>query len=291
MLVTDFISPMKELAAYEALWENEKASFKTLSELFASKPGSKPSDFVPADKINNLYATIKDYFSNAKLSYRPNIIIKGTLDFPERLNDAREPLELLYYAGNLDYLQTKSIAIVGTRKPTPEGIRRTKQLVKSLVKDDFTIVSGLAMGVDTAAHTTAILNGGRTIAVIGTPLNTVYPKSNFDLQNFIAKEHLLVSQVPFHRYSKQGINGNKLFFPERNKTMSAISLATVIIEAGETSGTLVQARAAIQQGRKLFILESCFQNKSITWPAHYEKLGAIRVKEYSDIINALNEPV
>jgi DNA processing protein len=287
MLVTDFISPMKEMAAYEALWENEKASFKTLSQLFASRPGSKPSDFVSDEKIDTLYDTIKQYFSGNKLSYRPNLIINGTLDFPKRLNDAREPIELLYYSGNLDYLQTKSISIVGTRKPSPEGVRRTKQLVKQLVKDDFTIVSGLAMGVDTTAHTTAILNGGRTIAVIGTPLNTVYPKSNFDLQNYIAKEHLLISQVPFHRYSKQGINGNKLLFPERNKTMSAISLATVIIEAGETSGTLVQARAAIQQGRKLFILESCFQNPNITWPAYYEKLGAIRVKEYSDIFNEL----
>ncbi len=287
MFITDFITPMKEMAAYEALWENEKASFKTLSELFASRPGSKPSDFVSAEKINNLYETIKQYFVKGKLSYRPNIIINGTLDYPERLKDAREPVELLYYSGNLDYLQTKSIAIVGTRKPTPDGVRRTRQLVRDLVKDNFTIVSGLAMGIDTAAHSAAILNGGRTIAVIGTPLNMVYPKSNFELQNFIAKEHLLVSQVPFHRYSKQGINGNKLFFPERNKTMSAISQATVIIEAGETSGTLVQARAAIQQGRKLFILESCFNNNSITWPAYYEKQGAIRVKEYSDILNAL----
>jgi DNA processing protein len=160
-------------------------------------------------------------------------------------------------------------------------------MTKFLVKDGFTIVSGLASGIDTMAHSTAIENGGRTIAVIGTPLNQVYPKENEGLQKLIAKEHLLVSQVPFLRYSSQGIKGNRLFFPERNKTMSALTEATIIIEASETSGTLVQARAALQQGRHLFILDSCFHNKDITWPLRFERQGAIRVKDYEDIKKVL----
>ncbi|EFK6515218.1 DNA-processing protein DprA, partial [Escherichia coli] len=92
-----------------------------------------------------------------------------------------------------------------------------------------------------------------------------------------------ISQVPFHRYLEQDYRSNRIFFPERNVTMSALTEATIIIEASETSGTLTQARAALAQGRKLFILESCFRNPSITWPARFEAQGAIRVRNYEDI--------
>lgn len=277
------IEPLKEIAAYEALWEDRNISFKKLSAMFSTRPGSRPSDFVPFDKIQEIYPKIREMVLNNKMHYKTNLLINGTFDFPEKLKDAEEPLELLYYSGKLDFLSTNCVAIVGSRKPSNEGLIRTKKMVLALLKDGFTIVSGLAMGVDTTAHTTAIENGGKTIAVIGTPLDTVYPKENEKLQQYIAKEHLLISQVPFYRYKQQSYIGNRLFFPERNKTMSALTLATIIIEASETSGTLIQAKAALHQGRKLFILDSCFNRKDITWPEKYLKLGAIRVKEYEDI--------
>ena len=128
---------------------------------------------------------------------------------------------------------------------------------------------------------------GKTIGVIGTPITKNYPPENKELQEIIAKNFLLISQVPIVRYLKQNYKINRIFFPERNKTMSALSQATVIVEAGETSGTLIQARAAIEQGRKLFILDSCFNNNNITWPKRFEKMGAIRVKNYEDIRNGL----
>ena len=99
----------------------------------------------------------------------------------------------------------------------------------------------------------------------------------------IADEFLVVSQVPIVRYSRQGPSGNRLFFPERNATMSALTEATVIVEAGNTSGTLIQARHALQQGRKLFILDSCFGHPQLTWPAKYIERGAIRVSEFEEI--------
>ena len=133
------------------------------------------------------------------------------------------------------------------------------------------------------AHRTAMSLSGRTIAVLGTPLSKSYPKENSELQNEIAKKFLLISQVPVCRYSVQGPRGNRLFFPERNITMSALTDATIVVEAGETSGTLIQSRAALSQGRKLFILDSCFRNPALTWPEKFERLGAIRVKEYEDI--------
>lgn len=115
--------------------------------------------------------------------------------------------------------------------------------------------------------------GGNTIAVIGTPLSHNYPKQNVKLQKKIRENFLLISQVPFQRYLDQDYRSNRIFFPERNITMSALTKATIIVEASDTSGTLTQARAALAQGRKLFILESCFQNPSISWPAKYEALG------------------
>jgi DNA processing protein len=131
--------------------------------------------------------------------------------------------------------------------------------------------------------------GGRTIGVIGTPLNKNYPKENSELQVKIAKEHLLLSQVPFYQYTQQSYIINKNFFLERNKTMSALSEGSLIVEAGETSGSLTQAVAAVRQGRKLFIWETCFKNKKLTWPQKFADKGAIRVSSYEEIRAALKK--
>src|SRR5208282_1639974 len=154
---------------------------------------------------------------------------------------------------------------------------------RALVEKDFTVVSGLASGIDTAAHSTAIEANGRTIAVIGTPLGINYPPENRALQDCIANNFLLISQVPVLRYSRQAVPQNRLFFPERNITMSALTDATIIVEAGETSGTLTQARAALIQGRKLLIFASLFERPDLTWPATFEARGAIRVRDTNDI--------
>ena len=283
------IFPFREMAAYEALWSlNRTLSFKKLSELFSKDPNALPSSFVDEETIQKFLRLLKERIINNDSPIKTNIMINNTLDYPQKLRDAREPVEILYYSGNLDYINSPSIAIVGSRKPSEQGLKRASQLVRLLVNEGYTIVSGLAEGIDTQAHKVALSAGGKTIAVIGTPLNVFYPKQNKGLQELIAKEHLLVSQVPFIRYSEQNIYGNKLFFPERNKTMSAITQATVIIEASETSGTLIQAKAALHQNRKLFILQSCFENDKITWPQRFEKLGAIRVRTYEDIKNNLD---
>ena len=282
------VIPIREMAAYEALWSNRSASFKRLSDLFAEHPNMLPSNFVDEEKIREYAAILRERVFSKRSPIRTNLMINSTLDYPLRLRDAAEPVEILYYSGNLELLSTPAIAIVGSRKPSIEGLKRTSQLVKLLVGDGYTIVSGLAEGIDTQAHTIALKEKGRTIAVIGTPLTEYYPKNNKDLQDLIAKEHLLVSQVPFIRYTEQTFKGNKLFFPERNKTMSAITEATVIIEASDTSGTLIQAKAALQQGRKLFILQSCFEKTNITWPKRFEELGAIRVHSYDDIRSNLS---
>ncbi|MDR7229873.1 DNA processing protein [Caulobacter sp. BE264] len=281
------ISPRLEIGAYEALWLEPGATFKTLADRFAADPSALPSDFVAPTIANEAADAVFAAMKRAGV-HQFGVRLHHAGDYPKKLRDARHPVEMLYYRGGWELTETRSIAIVGSRKATPEGRQRAARLAREFVRRDFTVVSGLAEGIDTAAHTAALEAGGRTIAVIGTPLNSVYPKANRDLQETIAHEHLVVSQVPVLRYARQGPQQNRLFFPERNVTMSALTEATVIVEAGETSGTLTQARAAVHQGRKLFILDSCFHNREITWPERYLKEGAIRVRSPDDIWAALD---
>lgn len=277
------LSPFQELLAYEALWDNPECTFRTIAERLKNSPFA--SAFIDVNEIESCKKKLLPIL--AKL---PNFSVRiyGDGEYPERLNDARHPLRIFYYRGDWQLTYLPSVAVVGTRQPSEDGKRIAEYLTKKLVEDNIVIVSGLAKGIDTIAHTTAIENDGLTIAVIGTPLNYAYPPENQALQNQIAENHLLISQVPFLRYASQNYLKNRFFFPERNITMSALSDATIIVEAGETSGTLTQARAALQQGRKLFILNNNFRNTSLTWPTKYEKEGAIRIKNYAELKNHLS---
>lgn len=276
----DAVSPAVELAAYEALWDQQGASFKTIAEKFRQAHDVRPSDLVQPADIRE-YAQRLESLTSETGSF--GVRVNGAGEYPKKLRDATYPVELLYFQGWWDLINSPCVAIVGSREASDEGVRRARRLAFNLVKDGYTVVSGLAKGIDTAAHKAAIEAKGRTIAVIGTPLNQSYPKENEELQSFIKENFLLISPVPFCRYSNQTAYWNRNFFPERNKVMSALTEATIIVEAGETSGTLVQARSALQQKRKLFILDSCFKNPDITWPKSYEAKGAIRVSDYEDI--------
>ena len=280
------VSPFHEMGAYEALWCRRNTTFTSLAKRFADKPGSLPSDFVDPEEAYDCATFVAKRFQEADIE-RFGVRVHGAGEYPSKLRDAASPVEVLYYQGWWDLVASPSVAVVGTRRPSPEGLARTRRLVRELVRDDFTIVSGLATGVDKIAHETAIEQNGRTIAVIGTPLSYSYPNENTDLQRYIAEHFLLVSQVPLKRYEKQDYRSNRSFFPERNVTMSALTEATIIVEAGDTSGTLIQARAAIRQRRKLFVLDSCFRNTELRWPTNLEAKGAIRVKDYDDIRNIL----
>lgn len=276
------ISPRLELGAYEALWLEPGATFKSIAGRFAADPDALPTDYVGRAFAEQCASEVFTLLKQKGVD-RFGVRVHHAGDYPPRLRDAKYPVELLYYRGAWELTETRSLSIVGTRTPTEDGLERAARLARELVARQFTVVSGLAAGIDTAAHKAALDAGGRTIAVVGTPLGEVYPKENRDLQERIASEFLVVSQVPVLRYERQKPPQNRLFFPERNVTMSALTEGTIIVEAGETSGTLIQARAALHQGRKLFILESCFQRKDITWPARFAEQGAIRVREPEDI--------
>jgi DNA processing protein len=271
------------MGAYEALWAEKGATFKTIADLFRARPGAVPSDFVLPEVAAKFAEEALRIMDRSRGVTQFGVRVHGAGEYPEKLRDASHPVELLYFRGWWNLVEARSVAVVGTREPSRDGKLRAAKVVKSLVEDGFTIVSGLARGVDTVALSTAIEMRGTVIAVIGTPLCDYYPPENAELQDRIGKEFLVISQVPIVRYSSQTPRLNRLFFPERNVTMSALTEATVIVEAGQTSGTLTQARAAIQQGRKLFILDSCFLDPSLTWPKKFAEQGAIRVRQYEDI--------
>ncbi len=189
----------------------------------------------------------------------------GPLNEIEAKNAPRE----LYVRGDVSILQKHmSVSIIGTRKPTELGIKRAQSLARAVVSREGIVVSGLAEGIDTAVHTATIEMGGKTVAVIGTPLNQVYPRGNFELQELIGKDHLLISQ--FSNISKTSPRN----FIQRNQTMALISDATVIVEAGEKSGTIHQGWEAIRLGRPLFLMESLANNQDLSWPKELLKYGA-----------------
>ncbi|MCG8461466.1 MAG: DNA-protecting protein DprA [Holophagales bacterium] len=276
------VSPMLELGAYETLWADSSTTFPRLAKKFRDHPGALPSDFVDHEQALEMAGIVVEILQQSTPA-RFDVRIHGTCEYPKRLRDAVHPLELLYFMGWWDLAYSPCIAVVGTRNPSDAGRRRARRLTRALVQDGWTIVSGLAKGIDTEAHTTAIESGGRTIGVLGTPLSKAYPRENAPLQERLAREHLVISQVPVFRYGQDDYRSNRRFFPQRNHTMSALSEATVIVEAGDTSGTLVQAKSALRQGRKLFILDSCFRDPNLSWPRQLEAKGAIRVRHYDDI--------
>lgn len=288
------ISPRREMGAYEALWLSPKASFKWIAEKLASNVDALPSEFVsPAEAERCATETLAALKAAGVHQFGVRIHHAG--DYPDKLRDAKHPVELLYFQGAWELTETRCVAVVGSRKASEEGKQRARKLATALVSEKtktgdlgFTVVSGLAEGIDTAAHGAALAAKGNTVAVIGTPLGSYYPKENVELQDRIARDHLLISQVPVLRYAAaQDYRFNRGFFPERNVTMSALTEATIIVEASDTSGTLTQARAAVHQGRKLMILESCFERTDITWPARYEAQGATRVRSMNDVWDAL----
>lgn len=273
------LSPFLEMGAYESLFMKEGATFKTIADLFRENVGALPSTLVSERDARENADWVLHRLRERGLA-RVQVRVHRAGEYPEKLRAAKHPVELLYFRGMWNLVETPSVAVVGTRKPTRAGIQRTKQLVRDLVRAGYTIVSGLAEGIDTVAHTTALEEGGITIAVIGTPISEAYPAFNRELQERIAREHLVVSQVPVRRYASQNVPQNKLYFPERNHTMAALSDATIIVEAGETSGTLIQARAALQQGRKLFVLDSLFARPDLRWPRKYQERGAVRLTDF-----------
>jgi DNA processing protein len=189
----------------------------------------------------------------------------GPLNQVEKKNAPPE----LFVAGDESLLKRGvRVSVVGSRKASVGGLNRATRLARLLVERRIIVVSGLADGVDTGAHVAAMDAGGRTVAVLGTPLDKVYPAKNRELQERIIREHVAVSQFA------PGSFGGRKCFPMRNRTMALLSDATVIVEAGEGSGTLHQGWEALRLGRPLFLMEALTRLPDLGWPTEMIRYGA-----------------
>ncbi len=210
-------------------------------------------------------------------SLSPNELL-GPLNDIETLNAPKS----LFAAGDFRLAQgTVRVAMVGSREASSDGLRRAAKLARELVERNVVVVSGLAKGVDGTAQRAALEAGGRTIAVIGTPLDQAYPKEHAELQQLLAREHLVVSEFPIG-YPVRPSN-----FPRRNRTMALMCHASVIVEAGDSSGTLSQGWEALRLGRPLFMMQSVLENRSLTWPQEMLGYGARLLSSTEDLLDVL----
>lgn len=237
---------------------------------------------IEEEKLDKEYHNAFYLFS--KLKNTDEIIKKGSRDYPTLLYETEQAPRFLYIRGKKSLLNEKrTIALVGSRQASAKAQQSTYQLAKRLGTNGMTIVSGLARGIDSSAHKGALENNFNTVAVIGTNLNQYYPKENKELQLEIEEKGLVVSQ--FSPANKT----QRWFFPLRNGVMSGLSLATIIMEASETSGALKQADFALKQNRKILIAKNVFENTKINWPKKYVAKGAIVVEKPSDVLKELAE--
>lgn len=228
------------------------------------------------------YETAKQEF--CRLHETDEIIKIGDTEYPTLLSETEEAPRFLYLRGDFSLLHdTRTIALVGSRNASDKGKENTRRVAATLGHNGIIVVSGLARGIDVTAHKTALENGYKTIAVIGTNLNQYYPSENKNIQMEIEKKGLVISQF------SPALKTERWFFPLRNGVMSGLSRATVIMEAGETSGALTQAKYAAKQGRLVLIPQNVFSDPSISWPHSLVRKGAIVVRTPKEIISTLSE--
>jgi DNA processing protein len=201
--------------------------------------------------------------------------------YPEQLRTIHQRPPFLLYRGRLAPEDAGGVAVVGTRHPSEEGARRASDIAGRLAARGVTVVSGLAEGIDTAAHVGALEAGGRTVAVIGTGLRRAFPPQNATLQERLAREHLVLSQFwpdsPPTRHS----------FPMRNAVMSGYAAATVVVEAAARSGARMQARLALEHGRPVFLLDTLLEHD---WAREYARRpGTTVVSDADEVLSALDD--
>jgi DNA processing protein len=203
--------------------------------------------------------------------------------YPPNLRAVHDRPPMVFVAGALAPEDTRGVAVVGARKATPTGTEQAGAIAEHLAERGYTVVSGLATGIDTAAHTAALGRRGRTVAVIGTGLARCYPPQNRALQSRIARECAVVSQFwPDSPPSRRS-------FPMRNAVMSGIALATIVVEASETSGARMQARLALAQGRPVFLVAQLLEHQA--WARDYARRPGTEVvrepREITDVLERL----
>ena len=235
---------------------------------------------------------------NAITSWRPKISLEAELekldsfgvkvltwhdrDYPARLKEIYDYPPILYVRGSLLPEDEWCLAVVGTRRVSVYGRQVTEEITADLARNKITIVSGLAKGTDTIAHRSALDAGGRSIAIFGCGLDIVYPSENASLARSIIQQGALISEYPL------GVRPRPDNFPRRNRIMSGLSLGVLVVEAGDTSGALITANMALEQGREVFAIPGSILSPASRGTNRLIQEGAKLVRGYADILEELN---
>lgn len=210
-------------------------------------------------------------------------------DYPTNLRQAYDRPPYLFIRGELRPEDERALAVVGTRSASPAGIDQAERFARDLVEHGVTVISGLARGIDTAAHEATLAAGGRTIAVLGTGIEIVYPRENVDLaQRIVDSGGALVSQFP------PEAPPTRFRFPLRNRTMSGLALGTIVIEASHTSGARMQARIALEHGKRAFLVSGLVSHERWAQAFLEKRPGANEVASADEvlaIVDALEPPI
>jgi DNA processing protein len=261
---------IKHLKAAETVWKTPDATLeKILTPILFKKFTSFRQSF-----------DIERYFNKIKAEKVKIITIEDN-NYPRLLKEISDPPPVLYVKGEIPTGE-RFLAVVGARKMTSYGRQVTEILARDLVASGFTIVSGLARGVDSYSHRVAVGNKGKTIAVLGGGLDKVYPQENAALANEIADGNgAVISEYPLGMSS---VPGN---FPARNRIISGLSLGVLVTEAGEESGSLITTGCAAEQGREVFAVPGPMYSKLAKGPAQLIKQGAKLVMNVEDVLEEL----
>lgn len=245
--------------------EEEQSALQLLERLDASAAGR-------LFEVEKQQVSLDDLEDRVHAWEAEGIDLVTVLDdaYPVNLRMVHDRPPVLFVRGHLDARDERSVAVVGTRKATGRGVEQATAIARRLVEADYTVVSGLAAGIDTAAHAATLAVKGRTVAVIGTGLRQHFPKANAELQARIGREHAVISQF------WPGQEGRPWTFPQRNAVMSGFARATVVVEASHTSGARMQARLALEHGRPVFFPSSMLEHQ---WARNYQSHESVYVVE------------
>jgi DNA processing protein len=228
------------------------------------------------------------WLQDAQTAGRRRILTLSDPDYPAGLLNTEDPPLMLYLMGNVNAAWPVGIAVVGSRNPTPQGLANARQFARSFAQAGFTVVSGLALGVDAAAHEGALEGAAAgqtaTIAVVGTGLDRVYPRQHLELARHIAQCGLLVSEYPLRT---PPLPAN---FPKRNRIIAGLSQGTVVVEAALKSGSLITARQAAEQGKDVFAIPGSIHSPQSRGCHALLKQGAKLVDTAQDVLEDLSLP-
>lgn len=243
------------------------------------------AQFGVSERALEALARIKDDAVQAALAWagenHNHLIAIDSDNYPPLLRETKDAPLLLYVKGNVDALHLPALAIVGSRNPTRGGIDNASNFAAHLGKCGFVITSGLAQGIDTAAHRGALLSKAKTIAVLGHGIDRVYPAANRELAHEIINDGVLLSEYPL------GTPPKRENFPARNRLISGLSLGVLVVEAAYRSGSLITARLASEQGREVFAIPGSIHNPLARGCHRLIKDGAKLVESAADIIDEL----